>query len=143
MIERLGKIRWVVALLSMIFPTLFGYVQAERCPTMLRGQTCAARECAGCCSMARRPINHLGARLCCAFHCDQPPLDADGGTDIEACFTTTGIELLPQPVSIIDFSPQALRPLHEAIRSFRSYKGLKIFLPDRSDVYIIHSSFLI
>lgn len=110
---------------------------------MLRGQTCAARECPDCCSLARRPINHLGARLCCTFHCDEPPLDADGGTDIEACFTMRGIELLPQPVGIIDLFPQALRSLHGVVHSFHSYKGLKIFLPDQSGVYLIHSSFLI
>ncbi|GEM_PF-4385708 len=143
MLTSLRKIWLALALVGMIFPITFGYVQAEQCPMRRQGQMCAARECAGCCSLARRPINHLGARLCCAFHCDEPPLDADGGTDIEACFTTTSIELLPQPVSIIDLFPQVLRSLHEAARSFRSYKGLKNFLPDQSGVYLIHSSFLI
>ncbi|MBI3950359.1 MAG: hypothetical protein HY314_07890 [Acidobacteria bacterium] len=53
------------------------------------------------------------------------------------------IDLSPSGQADVMILPAAEIPALKPSERYRTYKGLKIFLPDQSETYLIHSTFLI
>jgi hypothetical protein len=142
----LKRVCFMLVVGSFVSAWLLAYVDCTQ--AIVLSQTparmkCGAQCCPGCCTVARRPLGSLGAMLCCQMNCDEPSEDVGSESGMHAEVVQSWIDPSPSEQADVAILPATGAPALEPIERFRTYKGLKIFLPDQSEAYLIHRSFLI